>query len=182
MDDKTLPVCESPNDIYWYCDNAGGGGRDKKYEYAWKTCLDFSYTDNSGDNFTDFTCVDGNNAPYNQIECVKENNSADDILDPTGREFGYYGCASVSGHEEEHGAPQNPCDLNDYSLIKNKMEGWNVSNDAQIDADLAQVYKGFSTWVPVYCHSWLCVDKWDAAGKIDAKSAFWSPELHNRCV
>ncbi len=179
LDDKTLPVCEAPKDIYWYCDNAGGGGRDKKYEYAWKTCLDFSYTNNSGDNFTDFTCVDGTNAPYNQIECVKENNSADDILDPTGREFGYYGCASVSGHEEEHGAPQNPCDLNDYSLIKKKMEGWNVSNDVQIDEDLAQVYKGFSTWVPVYCHSWLCVDKWDAAGKIDAKSAFWSPELHN---
>ena len=67
VDDKTPPVCETPPNLYWYCDNVTGrvdrfGDR---LEYSYLSCTDDAY---ATDNYKDFTCVDGKGNPYNEVE------------------------------------------------------------------------------------------------------------------
>ena len=43
VDDKTPPVCETPEDIFWYCDGVSSK-KDRDYEYARAACDDTGYT------------------------------------------------------------------------------------------------------------------------------------------
>lgn len=102
------------------------------------------------DNATDFTCQDENQIPYHAIECEFENdNILSDTADPTGKFFGWYGCNIYGGSHPDEHGAIEPC---------NPQENY---------------------WVPIYCHSWLCLDKNDAAGKVDPKTAFDTPVLRN---
>ncbi|MEP7269165.1 MAG: hypothetical protein ABI844_16210, partial [Saprospiraceae bacterium] len=180
VDDKTPPVCEAPPVIYWYCDNVGGKGNpNNNYEYAYSACRDDDYTNdyvhntssNIKDNARDYTCRDKDGIPYGLIECIVENDGdLTDTLDGTkAKYYGYYGCGTSAGHEDEHGAPTNACDQNDYRGI-----GSSMSNE-----EIANRFKGFSVWTPVYCHTWLTLDTYDQAGQVNAKSAFWTPVLRS---
>lgn len=144
VDDKTLPVAENPDDIFWYCDNVSSTQSDS-YEYA--ICQDNTY---DASNARDRTCVDINNQSYNEIECFKENDGdLTDAIDPTGKAFGWYGCNLYGhSHPDEHGNIV-PCE------------------------------SGSGVWAPIYCHSWLCLDAFDHAGKINPENAFSKPVLHN---
>ncbi len=141
VDDKTPPVAENPDDVFWYCDNVSTTLSDQ-YEYA--RCNDDSYDD---DNAKDHSCFDVKTQAYNEIECLKENDGQlGDAFDPTGKPLGWYGCKTYGlAHVDEHGDPI-PCES--------------------------------GTWAPVYCHSWLCLDAYDRAGKIEPSTAFATPLLH----
>ena len=156
VDDKTLPVCQEPQDKLAFCDGVLG----YQNEYANTACHDYDYSTVTtkdratfgtlNDNIKDKTCVDKNGDPYKQIECSVENNSTEDIKDPTGKEYGWYGC-SIYG-PPSHGP-------NDHGPI----------------IDLCG---NTDSWTPIYCHSWLCLDKTDQAGKFDASTLFDTPEAH----
>ncbi|MEP7323556.1 MAG: glycine rich domain-containing protein, partial [Saprospiraceae bacterium] len=102
------------------------------------------------DNAIDLTCKDGNQNPYNEIECIKENDGLlTDTLDGSGKYFGWYGCNYYGGHPIDEHVSSAPC------------------------------VPGEGTWVPIYCHSWLCLDKNDSPGKINVSSAFSKPVFRN---
>jgi len=102
------------------------------------------------DNATDLTCQDQFHFPYNEIECSVENDgNRSDTVDPTGKTFGWYGCNIYGASHPDEHGEILPCNPQDNS------------------------------WVPVYCHSWLCLDKNDAGGRVDPKTAFDAPVLHN---
>jgi len=144
VDDKTPPVAENPDDVFWYCDNVSTVRADQ-YEFA--LCQDNTYGNN---NAKDHTCIDGVSQAYREIECIKENDgNLSDAIDPVGLPFGWYGCNTYGhAHLDEHGDPI-PCE-----------------SDRGI-------------WAPIYCHSWLCLDEFDRAGKISPDTAFARPLLHN---
>jgi len=105
VDDKTGPVAENPQDIFWYCDNVSSTPSNQ-YEYA--QCSDESY---EKDNAKDHTWSDGNQAAYHEIECLKENDGdLGDAVDPVGKPLGWYG-GIIYGHthEDVHGDPV-PCE------------------------------------------------------------------------
>ncbi len=165
VDDKTPPVCEDPQDVYWYCDNVGGKTPlfSVEYEYAQTTCLDLSY---STENFKDYSCQDQNNIPYYEIECAVEDNNLVDYVDPTGKVFGWYGCNiyGTVGHVDEHGDAIPECPISTQNEF------------VQLDET---PIAGLNSWAPIYCHSWLCLDRFDAAGKVDAATAFFKPVLRS---
>lgn len=77
---------------------------------------------------------------------------------------------------------ENDPDMTDTINGVNKYYGWYGCNvylqvhdehGDEISCDLK------NTWSPVYCRSWLILDKNDAAGKINPKLAFDSPILKN---
>ncbi|MGB4900373.1 MAG: hypothetical protein WBP00_06320, partial [Saprospiraceae bacterium] len=167
VDDKTPPVCETPEDIFWYCDGVSSK-KDRDYEYARAACDDTGYTyDDDKDNALDFTCRDFYGKPYNNIECKKENDSdLSDTLDGTGvKSFGWYGC-SIYGpvHQDEHGGEIDPCVSRDYGSGR-------VPNSTESNR------KDLNSWSPIYCHTWLCLDKTDQAGKLNPKDYFSKPIL-----
>lgn len=102
------------------------------------------------DNGQDLVCQDENQIPYHAIECSIENDGdLSDTADPTGKKFGWYGCNIYGGSHPDEHGEMVPCTPQEIS------------------------------WAPVYCRSWLCLDKNDAAGKVDPKTAFDSPVLRN---
>lgn len=119
VDDKTPPVAENPEDIFWYCDNVSTT-QDQKYEFA--LCEDNLFGE---DNAKDYTCLDGNLLPYHEIECVKENDgNLSDAKDPVGSTFGWYGCNSYGlTHEDEHGDPV-PCESGPGTWIPVYCRSW----------------------------------------------------------
>ena len=101
-------------------------------------------------NAKDHRCVDAFGKPYNEIECIKENdNDLDDALDATGKPFGWYGCYTYGHSHPDENGKPVPCS------------------------------SGSGSWAPVYCHSWLCLDASDQAGKTDPSLNFWQPRLKN---
>ena len=94
-----------------------------------------------------FICTKGDGSPYKEIEDAKENDGElSDTLDGTKAKFyGYYGCQSQSGHPNE--------------------EHGTPTTPCQ-DA---------GSWSPIYCRSWLILDKNDQAGKVDVRNSFYSP-------
>lgn len=167
VDDKTPPVCERPDDIFWYCDGVSDteGG---VYEYARNACRDFSWTSGLTANAKDYRCVDEKGAPYNNIESTKENDGVlTDTLDGTGvKSYGWYGC-SIYGpvHQDEHGGDVDPCNsaygesMSDIADFKNRNRG--------------------NAWTPIYCHTWLVLDINDRAGKVNPKDYFWKPDFQS---
>jgi hypothetical protein len=102
------------------------------------------------DNASDGSCMDGKNSPYNEIECeIEHDGKLTDARDGAGKPFGWYGC-------------------NIYNLTHIDEHGVPVPCPTQKDS-----------WSPVYCHSWLCLDVYDQAGKINPSNAFYKPELKN---
>lgn len=141
VDDKTPPVCETPPNLFWYCDNVATS-EENIFEYADNAC-----TARNNSTYPNYKCTfgDGSGTPYNEIELIKENDGdLSDTLDGTKSKFyGYYGCQSQSGHPaEEHGEISTPCQNN---------------------------------WAPIYCRTWLLLDKNDQAGKVDVRNAFYTP-------
>ncbi|MEP7320604.1 MAG: hypothetical protein ABI761_01750, partial [Saprospiraceae bacterium] len=102
VDDKTPPVCEGLEDLYYYCDGVydvtEGEFPPFKFEYAHSAC-------DEEKPFPNYTCQ-YLGSPYKQVELSTEddvNQNAGtvtaDFYDPTGVAYGYYGCAEgVSGH------------------------------------------------------------------------------------
>lgn len=187
VDDKTPPIAQDPKDLFWYCDNVAAS-ENNSYEYAQYACQDITptttiqipinpYVDEftvggikykANDNIADFTCRDKNQAPYNEIECSVENDGLlDDVMDPTGKAFGWYGC-SIYGipHDVEHGT-LDPC-----PVVYPGGDRIGI-NDIEIEGASSNV------WIPIYCHTWLCLDRTDPAGKIDPKTAFYKPVLRS---
>jgi len=174
VDDKTPPVCEKPADLYWYCDNVTdvreikgkrylfNGHKYNKLEYAGAVCgesfsNDLIFANGNGRYDYDPTidASDGscrfNGVPYQAIECEREfDNDLTDTVDATGKPFGWYGC-NIYGpaHQEVHGDFKDACESNQDS------------------------------WSPVYCHTWLCLDRRDSVGKTDPKTAFYKPILRS---
>ena len=98
----------------------------------------------------DGTCRDYKNIPYAEIECVKENDGIlTDALDGIGKPFGWYGCASSNTEHTDEHGNPVPCD--DHH----------------------------AAWAPVYCHSWLCLDRFDQAGKTNPSDYFYTPRFRN---
>lgn len=174
VDDKTPPVCEKPNDLYWYCDNVTdvreirgkryffSGHKYNKLEYASAVCgesftNDLILANGNGNydydptvNASDGSCI-YNDVPYNAIECeIEFDNNLSDTADATGKAFGWYGC-NIYGpaHQDEHANYKDVCESNRDS------------------------------WSPVYCHTWLCLDRRDSIGKTDPKTAFYKPVLRS---
>ena len=146
VNDKTPPVCQDPADKYAFCD----GVISNSYwvnEYAGGRWGVCTDANYATDNFTDKTCVDQNNAPYNQVECEVENNTTDDIADATGKLFGWYGCRIYG---------TAPHSANDHGPVIDP-----CSNK--------------DSWSPIYCHTWLCLDRKDQLGKFDASTLFDTP-------
>ncbi|HNR07445.1 MAG TPA: T9SS type A sorting domain-containing protein [Saprospiraceae bacterium] len=174
VDDKTPPVCEEPADLYWYCDNVADareikgkkyfirGHRYNRLEYAHAVCDIDYHNDNilaSGNGKYDYDPTlhadDGScrydYTPYNEIECEEEfDGDLTDAVDATGKAFGWYGC-NIYGpaHQDEHGYYKEIC---------------------EDDHD---------NWAPIYCHTWLCLDRKDSGTKVDPKTAFWTPVLRS---
>jgi hypothetical protein len=165
VDDKTPPVCDGLRDLFYYCDGVNST-EDKLFEYARLACSDESYLT---DNFTDYTCIDDLGNPYNNVECKVEHDAdLTDTLDGTGvKAFGWYGC-NIYGpaHNDEHGTRIDPCPSGNQI-------GMNTTGDS-----IAGNGYGNNSYAPIYCHTWLCLDKYDQAGK-KATPEFWKPELHN---
>lgn len=174
VDDKTPPVCEKPADLYWYCDNVTdvreikgkryyfNGHRYNKLEYAHAVCdisfgNDFVLANGNGSydydptlNASDGSC-EFNGVAYHAIECeIEFDNNLSDTADATGKAFGWYGC-NIYGpsHQDEHGNYKDYCEDNRDS------------------------------WSPVYCHTWLCLDRRDSVGKTDPRTAFYTPVLRS---
>lgn len=165
VDDKTPPVCEKPIDLTFYCDNiVSEDPDDDEYEFARNACsittLGISY------NYTNYSCTDYNQNPYNQVECVKENDAdASDTLDGVGKTFGWYGCNiyGAAGHVDEHGAPVPSCPI----------------AGPREHMDQSESYNGAHSWIPIYCHTWLCLDATDQGGKINPGTYFYTPLLRS---
>ena len=187
VDDKYPAVCEDPDDIYWFCDNVtdritvNGSSyfynywRSDRVEYADKVCYsnggmtpwldgtaehrgskDYDPTENAEDGSCYYY---PENSAYNEIECVEEfDTDLTDTADPTGKAYGWYGCNLYGGY---HDGKDN-C-ISDYAM----------------QTDLAGTAAGrngdYNGWAPVYCHTWLCLDRKDSGGKIDPKTAFFTP-------
>jgi len=174
VDDKTPPICEKPADLYWYCDNVTdvreirgrryffNGHKYNKLEYAFAVCGE-TFTNDAllanGNGSYDYdptiNAIDGscrfNDVPYNAIECeIEFDGNLTDTADPTGKAFGWYGC-NIYGpaHQDEHSDFRDVCDYNKDS------------------------------WSPVYCHTWLCLDRRDDIVKIDPRTAFYKPVLRS---
>ena len=177
VDDKTPPVCEKVEDIFWYCDGVSDV-KSNSYEYARDACRDLDYDNNKADNAADYTCHDKYGTVYDNsqvkadqafgnIECVKENDGVlTDTLDGTGvKSFGWYGC-SIYGpvHQDEHGGYIDQC---------NPLH--NMRSMSEI-SDYKDRHRG-NAWSPIYCHTWLCLDKTDKAGQVNPKDFFWKPIL-----
>ncbi|HNT20236.1 MAG TPA: T9SS type A sorting domain-containing protein [Saprospiraceae bacterium] len=187
VDDKTPAVCEDPDDIFWFCDNVSDQRtisgkryyynywRTDRVEYADKVCYsnggstpkldgtaehrgnkDYDPTEDASDG----SCYyDSYKYPYNEIECTAENDDdLTDANDPTGKAYGWYGCniygGSHDGKDNCHSSYGGYGDLNGTAAGSNG---------------------GYNSWAPVYCHTWLCLDRKDSGGKIDPKSAFFTP-------
>ncbi len=102
------------------------------------------------DNAQDLVCQDQYRIPYHAIESTVENdNDLSDTADATGKNYGWYGCNIYGSSHPDEHGEILPCNPQENS------------------------------WSPVYCHSWLRLDKNDAAGKVDPKTAFASPVLRN---
>jgi hypothetical protein len=100
------------------------------------------------DNGIDKTCRDEAGNPYNLIESSKENDAdQSDTMDGVGKFYGWYGC-------------------NIYNIGHPDEHG--IIPDCPSDPNL---------WAPVYCRSWLILDKTDTPGKVTASSFFDSPLL-----
>lgn len=110
VDDKTPPVADNPDDIFWYCDNVSSL-QAGQYEYA--QCLESD------------GCTDTKGNPYNEIECRIENDGIlSDTVDPTGKPFGWYGCNLYApNHVDEHGVAF-PCLNNEYSWSPVYCHSW----------------------------------------------------------
>lgn len=157
VDDKTLPVCQKPNDKTVFCDGVSGENNGDAYS----ACRDFTY---GSENYKDYTCVDYYGNAFNQIECVIENNTSDDTKDALGRDFGWYGCNIYSSN---HGGDHDPlptCSQNDYGKLRS-----DATNE-----ELLNRFRNF-TWEPIYCHTWLCLDNTDQSGKFDVTTLFDAP-------
>ncbi|MEP7322637.1 MAG: hypothetical protein ABI761_11995, partial [Saprospiraceae bacterium] len=102
VDDKTPPVCEGLEDLYYYCDGVydvtEGDFPPFAFEYAHLAC-------DEEKPFPNYTCQ-YLGSPYKEVELSTEddvNQNAGTITadwyDPIGVAYGYYGCAEgVSGH------------------------------------------------------------------------------------
>jgi hypothetical protein len=166
VDDKTPPVCEKPSDIFYYCDGVNSL-EDSYYEYAANAC------DSRATPWPDYTCLYKDGEPYGNVENKKENDGdLSDTLDGTGvKSFGWYGC-NVYGpaHQDEHGGYVSPCPTG-YSRHRD------ISGNQVADNTSESKY-GSNSYAPIYCHTWLTLDKFDNAGK-KATPKFWTPVLRS---
>lgn len=174
VDDKTPPVCETPPSLYWYCDNVTdvreikgkryffNGHKYNKLESAKAVCgetftNDLVLANGNGKydydptiNASDGSC-EFNHQAYQAIECeIEFDDHLQDTVDATGKAFGWYGC-NIYGpaHQAEHGDYKHLCE---YSRDR---------------------------WSPVYCHTWLCLDRRDSIGKTDPRTAFYKPVMRS---
>jgi len=187
VDDKQPAVCEDPDDIFWFCDNVSDQvtvnghrryynyWRSDRVEYADKVCYsnggDTPWLDGTAEhkgskdydpteNAEDGSCYYyPEKSVYNEIECVEEfDDDLTDTADPTGKAYGWYGCNIYGGY---HDGKDN-C-ISSYS------------RQLGLEGTAAGRNGGYNSWAPVYCHTWLCLDRKDSGGKIDPKSAFFEP-------
>lgn len=95
-------------------------------------------------------CNDLSGKPYNEIECRIENDGQLlDSKDPLGNQFGWYGCKSYfPTHIDENGQPM-PCNT-----------------------------ESVSSWSPIYCHNWLCLDSTDQTGIVNPYLLFSKPAFY----
>ncbi|MEO5583042.1 MAG: hypothetical protein ABIR66_10130, partial [Saprospiraceae bacterium] len=169
VDDKTPPVCEGLHDLFYYCDGVydvqQGDFPDYASEYAHTACY---YPGKPPSGFPDYSCTDANDNPYYDIELNSEDQVNGDFRDPTGKPYGYYGCAEgVSGHPIDEHTPQiSGCELN-YPMIQ-------VTSNSSISE-----INYSNGWAPIYCHTWLTLDQYDKAGK-KTTPIFWKPKLLNQ--
>ena len=68
---------------------------------------------------------------------------------------------ALAGHVDEHGAPVPSCPI---AGPRERM-------------DQGESYSGAHSWIPIYCHTWLCLDASDHWRKINPGAYFYTPVL-----
>ena len=99
--DKTLPLCNKPDDLYIYCDGVEGG-----------PSLSSAYNS---------YCTDGreNGILPKEIECKKENDANfDDAKDNSGKWYGYYGGPILIKSHDDH------ADFEEINCAAEYKSGW----------------------------------------------------------